>query len=167
MPPSERASCRAVWIGAPQEALSHLQLVPPPQGTGQKGMEAIDSSVQSGRLCMQKVSWCSSAVSRVAVGPTDHRWTVPGEMQALGKAALQCAERLHHPERASSLEPLLLCSSCVTWPLSTVLSRQLSSLLCPYIYLPSVVGHVTEGFNLFTALLLVIYLLYSLLSCII
>lgn len=118
-------------------------------------------------VCMQKESWCSSAVSYVAVRPTDHGWTVPGEMQALGKAALQCAERLHHPERASSLEPLLLCSSYVTWPLSTVLSRQLSSLLCPYIYLPSVVGHVTEGFNLFTALLLVIYLLYSLLSCII
>jgi len=114
-----------------------------------------------------EVSWCSSAASHVDAGPTDHSWTVPGETQALGKAALQCVESLHHQECASSLQPVLLCSSCLTWPLRTVLSHQISSLLCPCIYLPSVVGHVTEGFNLFTALLSVIYPLYSLPPCII
>lgn len=139
---------------------SHLQLVPP-QGMRQKGMEAFDASGQHGRPCMQVVSWCSLAATHVDDGPTDHSRTVPGEMQALGKVAPLCVEHLHVPECASSLEPVLLRSSCLTWLLRTVLSRQLSSLLCPYIYLPSVVGHVTEGFNLFTALLSVIYPLYS------
>lgn len=142
-PPSEMELCG--WTGALPEAFPSA--AGPVPGHGAEQHRAI-----YGHPCMKKVSSCSLAVSRGDDGPT--------------AAKLLCSTWSTSPVLNLLLAWSLSCSAPVQCGLS-VLPPQLSSLLCPYIYLLSVVGHVTEGFNLFTALLLVIYPLYSLLSCII
>lgn len=140
MPPSELELCG--WAGALPEALPSA--AGPIPGHGAEQHRAI-AGHEEGELS-------SLAVSHVGDGPT------------AGK--LLCSTWSTSPVLKLLLAWNLSCSAPVHCGLS-VLPHQLSSLLSPYIYLPSVVGHVSEGFNLFTALLLVIYPLYSLLSCII
>lgn len=133
----------------------HVQLAP--SWPAWEGTGAANSSVQGS--CPRAQGWCSGLWAMQEVGLQSTAGLC--EVQRLGTATVQHAHAV-----LSVLPAVLLCSACLACPQHCPVC-QLFSMLCLCVYLPSVVGHVTEGFNLFTAPLLVIYPLYSLLSCII